>query len=77
MPAIYAIPLVIVANWLLTVVMAIPCWLLWTVCGVGGRYFDFLPAAWRSVPLVHMAGLFLLFAIGRSAVSPVKFEIKA
>lgn len=64
------------ATWLWICILAIPVWLLWTACGLGARYFSFLPAAWQSAPLPHLLGLFLLFGITRTALSPLKFELQ-
>lgn len=77
MPAFIVVPLLTSLGWLWTCVLAVPIWLLWSVCGLGARYFGFLPPAWQSVSLLHAVGLLLLLAIGRSAFSPVKFELKA
>jgi len=77
MPAFLAVPLLTGLAWLWTCVFAVPVWLLWTDCGLGTRYFTFLPVTWQSVPLMHVVGLFLLIAIMRTAMSPMKFTVKA
>ena len=77
MTILTALPLLILIDWLWTCLLAIPVWLLWTVCGLGARYFGFLPQAWLSMPLLHMLGLFLLLAIGRTAAPRAKAELKA
>ena len=45
-------------NLMLDVVVAVPIWLLWTIGGLGARYFGFLPTAWQSLPLSHLIGAF-------------------
>ena len=77
MPAFITVPLVASLGWLWTCVLAVPIWLLWTVCGLGARFFGFLPAQWQSVSLPNMVALLLLFAITRTALSAIKFDLKA
>ena len=35
-------------------------WFFWTICGVGGRYFYFLPAPYQSIPFWDCFGLFVV-----------------
>lgn len=76
MSMLTSLPLFIVVSWLWTALLAIPLWLLWTVCGLGSRYFAFLPSIWQSVSLPQMAGLLLLLAIARTIASPLKFDLR-
>lgn len=76
MPVLASLPIFIVISWLWTALLAVPVWLLWTVCGLGAHFFAFLPLAWQSVSLSQMAGLFLLLAIGRTVVSPLKLDLR-
>lgn len=72
----FAVPLFVALSWGLTSLMAIPTWLLWTVCGLGSRYFDFLPVAWQSISLMNLLGLFWLFAVLRSTLKGAEFSLK-
>lgn len=76
-PAYLALPLLVLLNWLITAALALPAWLLWTVCGLGARYFAFLPTAWQTITLPHLAGLFVLVAVVRAALTPLMAELKA
>ena len=64
-----AIPVV---GWLLTFVgnvsMAIPFWICWTCCGLGQKYFDFLPSQWQAIPFWNCVGLFMIGGIIRSFI---------
>lgn len=60
-----------------TVILAIPAWLLWTVMGIGARYFPILPTVWQAPTVTDVVGLFLLLLIGRSAVSQIHISVKA
>jgi len=77
MPAVFMVPLVASLGWLWTCVLAVPIWLLWTVCGLGTRFFSFLSVQWQSVSLPNTIALLLLFAIARTALSAIKFDLKA
>jgi hypothetical protein len=76
-PALTTIPLLVAFCWFWTCVLAVPAWLLWTFCGLGARYFSFLPPAWQFMPLHHWIGLALLLAILRTALTPPTFQLKA
>lgn len=76
-PAYLALPLLALLNWLITGALALPAWLLWTVCGLGARYFGFLPQAWQGITLPHLAGLFVLAAIVRTVLAPFTAELRA
>jgi len=66
-----------ILSWLWTCLLAVPVWLLWTVCGLGRRYFGFLPEGWQSISLSSLIGLFLTAVLLRSAFHGMKWEIKA
>lgn len=76
MSSVITVPLLVAYSWAWTCILSIPAWLLWTVCGLGSHYFTFLPPAWQSLSLPHAVALFLLFAIARSALAPLSFELK-
>lgn len=60
----------------LTLVLAVPIWLLWTACGLSG-YFLFLPSAWLSLPFLHVVGLLLLVTLLKYGCQGVKMTVKA
>jgi hypothetical protein len=68
---INALPIV---GWLLSFIgnvsLAVPFWICWTVCGIGGLYFDFLPEQWRSIPFWNCVGLFLSVSIIKTVFVP-------
>ena len=76
MPSFIGLPLLASLGWLWTTFLAVPIWLLWSVCGLDTRLFGFLPAVWRSLSLLDTVALMLTFAIVRTALSPMKFELK-
>jgi hypothetical protein len=56
-----------VFGWLLSFIlytsMAIPFWILWTSCGLGGEYFYWLPERFHALPFWHTVGLFMLLSM--------------
>jgi hypothetical protein len=66
-----AIPIV---GWFLglmfAVFSAVPFWFLWTYCGLGQRYFYFLPAVYIDMGFWNIVGLFLVISILRSRLMP-------
>jgi len=63
-------------SWLWTLFLALPAWLLWSHCGLGVRYFGFLPTAWQSPSMLDMVALFLLVTIGRSVLWPTRVSLQ-
>lgn len=59
-----AIPVV---GWLLDlffkICLAVPMWFIWTVCGIGAKYFGFLPPVWHAVPFWNFVGIFMVLGI--------------
>lgn len=59
-----AIPVV---GWLLDFIfkvsLALPFWLIWTVGGLGRKYFYFLPEVYQSPPFWNCVGLFIAVPI--------------
>ena len=73
---IYSIPIL---GWIIGVVLhaslAIPFWLAWTVCGLGAKYFYFLPEVYQNVPFWNCVGLFVVVSILKTVLLPRTFNI--
>jgi hypothetical protein len=76
MPIYLALLLSIALSAVLTVALATAFWLLWTACGIGAHYFNFLPPPWHSISLLHMIGLFGLAMVARSLIVGVQLQLK-
>ncbi len=50
--------------------MAIPFWIVWTVCGVGERFFYFLPKVYLSIGFWNCVGLFIAIGILKCVLVP-------
>jgi hypothetical protein len=63
-PVLNAIPFF---GWImdfgLKVSLAIPFWFIWTICGLGKKYFYFLPQVYQHVPFWNCVGLFMAVPI--------------
>ncbi len=57
-------------DFILKVSLAIPFWVIWTVYGLGARYFYFLPQVYLNVPFWHCVGLFMILPILKTMVVP-------
>lgn len=72
-----AIPLV---GWLLSfmfsVSLAVPFWIVWTVCGIGETYFYFLPKVYQSIGFWSCVGLFMAVSIIKCVFMPRLFSLK-
>jgi hypothetical protein len=68
---INALPII---GWLLSIgvniSLAVPFWFLWTVCGLGRAYFDFVPAKYQYLPFWHCVGLFIVISILKCVLVP-------
>jgi len=66
-----AIPIV---DWILSLVFtastSVPFWIVWTSCGIGRRYFYFVPEVYQSVPFWHCVGLFTVIGILKRVLTP-------
>lgn len=64
-----------VLGWAISVVcsisLAIPFWICWTLCGIGDRYFDFLPVEWQVIPFWDCVGLFIVLSIIKGLVPQI------
>lgn len=50
--------------------LAVPFWLVWTVCGIGETYFYFLPPVYRSIGFWACVGLFMVLSILKAVLVP-------
>ena len=61
-------------GWLLALVfnvsMAIPFWIVWTLCGVGQKYFYFVPEVYQSIGFFESVGLFTVIGILKPLLTP-------
>lgn len=63
-----------ILGWLISLAinasMAVPFWVCWTACGLGNRYFMFLPSQFRSIPFWDCVGLFLIASVLKVVLVP-------
>jgi hypothetical protein len=61
-----------ILGWALSVVgsisLAVPFWICWTACGIGSRYFAFLPSNYHAIPFWDCVGLFIVISILKAGV---------
>lgn len=50
--------------------MAVPFWIVWTVCGIGRDYFYFLPDVWQNPGFWATVGIFIAVSIIKSVFVP-------
>jgi len=71
-----AIPFV---GWILSAVfsisLSIPFWFCWTVCGIGSRYFQFIPTHYQVISFWNCVGLFIVISILKSALTPKLVDV--
>lgn len=49
---------------------AVPFWVIWTACGIGQKYFYWLPEVYLSPPFWHCVGLFMVIGILKRVLVP-------
>lgn len=63
-----------IVGWLIDFVvkvsLAVPFWLIWSVAGLGSKYFYFLPQVYLQLPFWHCVGLFMILPILKAMVVP-------
>lgn len=68
---INAIPLL---GWFLSlffsISLAIPFWFLWTVLGIGEKYFYWLPVIYYNIGFWNVVGIFIVVSIIKSVLFP-------
>jgi hypothetical protein len=61
-------------GWFLSLVfnvsLAVPFWFCWTVCGVGAKYFYWLPNVYQSIGFWPAVGLFMVLGILKGVLVP-------
>ena len=57
-------------SFVANVSMAIPFWICWTVCGIGPKYFYWLPEVYRSISFWDCVGLFICAGIIKGTFIP-------
>jgi len=61
-----------IVGWLMSTAFlgsaSVPFWYVWTHCGLGVRYFYFLPEVFQSIPFWHVVGLFIIIWTLRSMI---------
>ena len=66
---INSIPLV---GWIISVVMsasmAVPFWTAWTYCGIGRRFFAFVPEVYQRIDFWDTVLLFVVLSILRTQI---------
>lgn len=69
-----AIPVI---GWMLSFVvsvsLAIPFWVCWTLCGIGVNYFYFLPKTYHEIGFWNCVGLFMVISIVKAVLMPRNF----
>lgn len=43
--------------------MAVPFWIVWTKCGIGAKFFGFLPAVYLAPGFWNIVGVFICMGI--------------
>ena len=63
-----------VVGWLLSlfvsISLAIPFWIAWTVFGIGATYFYFLPPVWQTPGFWACVGIFVSMSIIKAVFVP-------
>ena len=71
-----AIPVI---GWLLSLVfttsVAVPFWIVWSACGIGSKYFYWLPEVYQRIPFWNCVGLFMVIGILKSVLTPKLVEV--
>ena len=61
-------------GWMLSLIgsasMAIPFWVCWTLCGIGAKYFYWLPSVYHDAPFWDCVGVFMCAGIIKAAIIP-------
>jgi hypothetical protein len=57
-------------SFLGNVSLALPFWIVWTICGTGEKYFYFLPEVYRSIDFWPCVGLFMAINILKPLLTP-------
>lgn len=70
-----------VIGWLLSIVssvsLSIPFWICWTVCGLGEKYFYWLPEVYWNLPFWNCVGLFIVISIIKGVLVPTLVSVSS
>jgi hypothetical protein len=55
---------------IISISLAVPFWFCWTVCGIGAKYFYFLPQVYQGIGFWACVGLFMVISILKSFFIP-------
>lgn len=57
-------------DFILNVSVAVPFYVIWTVCGMGVKYFSFLPVIYLSPGFWDCVGVFIVMPILKGVLVP-------
>jgi len=57
-------------SFIASVSLSVPFWFIWTFCGIGEKYFYFLPTVYHSIPFWSSVGLFMVVGILKAVLTP-------
>jgi hypothetical protein len=55
---------------LFTASTAVPFWIIWTVCGIGEKFFYFVPDVYKQIGFWESVGLFMVVGIIKQVFVP-------
>ena len=63
-----------IIGWMLSLVanisLSVPFWIAWTCCGIGAKYFYWLPPVYQVIPFWNCVGLFVCISIIKGTLIP-------
>jgi hypothetical protein len=63
-----------IIGWIISLIfnisMAVPFWIVWTLCGIGRKFFNFIPENYQSVGFWETVGIFTVIGILKSLLTP-------
>lgn len=54
---------------------SVPFWFIWTVCGIGRKFFYWLPTVYQSLGFWETVGLFMAVGILKGLLTPTLAEV--
>lgn len=76
---INAIPLF---GWFMSIAfstsLSVPFWFFWSICGIGEKYFYWLPQIYHYISFLNCIGLFVVISILKATIVPkiISVDIK-
>ena len=71
LPMINKLPLI---GWMLSIIanvsLSVPFWFFWTVCGIGAKFFYWLPTVYLHIGFWESVGVFICAGIVKEVVTP-------